>query len=152
MVQEKQEGLKLNGTHQLLAYDNDVIIVAENVDTRMKNTEALLDARNEVGLEANPEKTKYMLMSHGQKIGQKHSKKIANMSFADVAKFKYLGTTLTDQNHMHEGIMSRLNLEYACYHSVHSLLSSRLLSGNIIVDIYKTIVLRVIYMGVKIGL
>jgi hypothetical protein len=50
-----------------------------------------------------------MLMSRSQKTGQKYSIKIVNRSFEDVAKFKYLGTTLTDQNHMHEEIKSRLN-------------------------------------------
>jgi hypothetical protein len=48
-------------------------------------------------------------MSCSQKIGQKHSIKIENRSFEDVAKFKYLGTTLTNQNCMHEQINSRLN-------------------------------------------
>jgi hypothetical protein len=94
----------------------------------------------------NLEKTKYMLMS-SKKAGQKHSIKIANRSFEGVAKFKYLGTTLIDQNCMQEEIKSRLNLGNACYHSVQSLLSSRLLSRNVKVKIYKTIILPVVLYG-----
>jgi hypothetical protein len=118
----------LNGTHQLLAYADDVNTVGENIDTINKNTKALPDVTKEVGLEVNPEKTKYTLMSSSQKIGQKHSIKIANRSFDDVEKFEYLGTTLTNQNCMHEVIKSRLNSGNACCLSVQSLLSFRLLS------------------------
>jgi hypothetical protein len=89
-----------------MSYADHVNIVAENVDIIKKNTEALLDATKGVGLKVNPEKTKYMLVSHSQKVGQKHSLNIANRSFEDVAKFKYLGTTLIDQNCMHEEIKS----------------------------------------------
>jgi hypothetical protein len=103
-VQENQEGLILSGTHQLLAYADDVNIVGENIDTIQKNTKALLDASNEVGLEVNPEKTKYMLVSRCQKAGQRQSIKIGNRSFGSVTKFKYLGTALTDQNCIHEEI------------------------------------------------
>jgi hypothetical protein len=80
-----------------LAYDDDINILGENIDTVQKNTEALLDAKKEVGWEVNSEETKCMLMSR-KKAGQKHSIKIANRSLEGVAKFKYLGTKLTDQN------------------------------------------------------
>jgi hypothetical protein len=58
-VQENREGLKLNGMHKRLAYADDNI-VGENINT-IKKTQALLDASKEVGVEWNPEKTKYML-------------------------------------------------------------------------------------------
>jgi hypothetical protein len=65
-VHKNQEGLILNGIHQLLAYADDNI-VGENIDNIQKNTRALLDASKEVGLEVNPEKSKYMLVSRCQK-------------------------------------------------------------------------------------
>jgi hypothetical protein len=88
-----------------------------------------------------------MVMSRHQKAGQKHSIKIENRLFEDLAKLKYLGTTLTDQNCTREEIKSRLNSGNVCYHSVQSLLSSRLLSRNVKVKIYKTIILPVVLYG-----
>jgi hypothetical protein len=80
-----------------LTYAGDIDIVGENINTIKKNPAALSDASKEVGREVNPEKTKYMLMSRSQKVGQKHCINIANRSFEYVAKFKYLRKTLTDQ-------------------------------------------------------
>jgi hypothetical protein len=127
-VQENQEGLNLNGTDQLLPCTDGVNIVGENVDTIQKNKEARLDAGKEVCLEVNPNKTKYMLRAPYQKAGQRHCIEKVNSSFEVVVALKYLGKTPTDQNCMLEEIRSRLNSGNACYHTVQSLLSSRLLS------------------------
>jgi hypothetical protein len=78
-VQENQVGLKLNGN-----------LLGDNKDTIKKNTETLMDASKEVGLELNAEKTKHMLLSHHKKAGQNHDIKAANRSFENVAQFKYL--------------------------------------------------------------
>ena len=56
---------------------------------------------------------------------------IDNSTFERVEEFKYLGTTLTNQNSVAEEIKSRLRSGNACYHSVQNLLSSRLLSKNL---------------------
>jgi hypothetical protein len=63
-------GLKLNGTHQLLVYADDVNLLGDNVDATKKNMETLIHASKEVGLEVNTEKTKYMLLSRHQNAGQ----------------------------------------------------------------------------------
>jgi hypothetical protein len=67
-VQENQVGLNLNGTHQLLAYTDDVNLLGCNIDAIKKNTETLIDASKEVGLEINIEKTKYMSVSRYQNV------------------------------------------------------------------------------------
>jgi hypothetical protein len=105
-----------------------------------------------VGLEVNVEKTKYMFASRDQNAGQNREIKIGNRSFENVSQFKYLGKTETNQNLIQEKIKMRLNSGNACYHSVQNLLSSRLLSKNVKVRIYKTIILLWFYMGVKHGL
>ena len=62
-VQVNQDGLKLNGTHQLLAYADDANILGGSIHTLRENAEALVAANREIGLEVSADKTKYMVMS-----------------------------------------------------------------------------------------
>jgi hypothetical protein len=73
-------GLKLNGTHQLLPYTDDVTLLGDGIliDMIKKNAGTLTDASKDVGLEVKTEKYMYMLMSHHQNAGQNHDINIAN--------------------------------------------------------------------------
>ena len=97
-VQVNQDGLKLNGTHQLLVYTEDVNILGGSVQTVKENAEALIVASKETGLEVNADKTKYMVMFRDQNAGRSYNMKTDNSSFESVEELKYLATILTNQN------------------------------------------------------
>ena len=82
----------------------------------------------EIELEVDADKTKYMVMSREQNAGRSHSVRTDNSSFERMEEFKYLGTTLTNQNCIQEEIKSRLKSGNACYYSVQDFLSFGLLS------------------------
>jgi len=130
-VQVNQDGMKLSGTHQFLVYADDFNILGGSIHTLKENAEALVAATREIGLEVSADKTKYVVMSPDQNAGRIHSVRIDNNTFERLEEFKYLGTTLTNQNSIAEEIKSRLRSGNTCYHSVQNLLSSRLLSKNL---------------------
>jgi hypothetical protein len=80
--------LKLNGTHQLLVYADDVNILGGSLRTVEKNTEASAVASKDVGQEVNTDKTKYMVMSRDENAGRSHNIKIGNSYLSSVEEFK----------------------------------------------------------------
>jgi hypothetical protein len=105
------------------AIGEDVNFLGDDMDTKRENTETLLEAGRDVGLEMNAEKAKYMIRPRHQN----RNIRIADESFENVAKFKYLRTALTNQNDIHDEIKSRLNSGNASYHSVQNILYFRLI-------------------------
>ena len=111
------------------------------------NAEALVAATKEIGLEVNDHKTKYMIVFRDQNAGRIHSMKMDKSPIERVEEFKYLGTTLTNQNSIQEEIKCRLKLGNACYYSVQNLFSSSLLSKTLKIKIYRTIILPAVLYG-----
>ena len=101
--------MKLNGTHQLLAYADDVNILGGSIRTLKENAEALVAANSGIVLEVNADKTKYMVMSREQNAGRIHSLRIDTGTFVRMEGSKYLGTNLINQTSIEEEIKSRLN-------------------------------------------
>ena len=89
-VQVNKDGLKLNGTHQVLACADDDNILGGSILTVKENAEALVAATKEIGLEVNADKTKYMVISREQTAGLSHNMKVDNSSIERVEEFKYL--------------------------------------------------------------
>jgi hypothetical protein len=127
-VHTNQDGLKLNGTHQLSVYADYVDLLGASLRKIEKNTASLVGASKETALEVKADKTKYMVMYRDQNARRSHSMKIDNSSFERVEDLKYLGPTFTNQNSIQEEIKSRLKSENASFHSVQNLSSSSLLS------------------------
>jgi hypothetical protein len=123
-VHVNPNGLKLNGTYQLLIDADDVNILGGSIPTVKENREMLVVASKETGLEVNAYKAKYMVMSRDQNARQSYSMKSDYSFFERLEEFKYLEIILTHQNFIQEEFKSRLKSGNACYHLVQNLLSS----------------------------
>jgi hypothetical protein len=130
-----------------LVYADDVNLLGDSVNIIKENSETLLEASRDIGLEINAEKTKYMIMPRYSNSGENQNIRIVNESFEKVEKFKYLRTTLIDQNDIRDEMKSRINSGNDCYYSVQNRLSSRLISKNLKIKICKTVILPVLLYG-----
>jgi len=86
-VQVNQDGLKLNGTQQLVVYADNINILGVSIHIVKKHREALVVDGKEIGLEVNADKTKYMVMSRDQNVGRSYSMKMDNSFFERVEEF-----------------------------------------------------------------
>jgi len=92
-----QDGLKLNVTHQLLAYAEDDNLLGGNLHAVKEKAEALIVTGKEIGLEVNADKTKFMVTPRNRNAVRSHRMKINN-AFGRVEELKYLGTAVSAQN------------------------------------------------------
>jgi hypothetical protein len=102
-AQENQEGLKLNGTHQLLPYAQDMSLLRH-----------IIGASKEVGLDVNSEKTKYMFVSHHENAGHYQNMQIANRTSEHVSRLKFLGMKVTSQHLIQKETKWRQNSGNSC--------------------------------------
>ena len=107
-VQVIQDGLKLNGTHQLLVHADGVNVLGGSVHNVKGKVEALIVTSKEIGLDVITDKSKSMVMHRNQNAGRSHRMKINN-SFGRVEEFKYLATNITDQNCIEEKLRADLS-------------------------------------------
>jgi hypothetical protein len=141
-VQVNQDGMKLNGTHQLLVYGDDVNILGGSVLIIKQ-----VAARKETRLEANADNNKYLVMSRDQNAGRRHNIMFHNSSLERVTQLKHLGTHITYKNYNQKEIKGRLKPGNVCYHSVQMTFSSSFLSKNINIKMYRTTILPVVLNG-----
>jgi hypothetical protein len=136
-------GVKLNGTHRLLVYADDVNLLENNIK------KILTDASKEICTEENTKKTKYSiwccLVTRLQE--KKHDMKIANRSFENVTKFKYLESRLGNQSFIQEKIKKILNSGNVCCHSVQNIFYSCLLSKKVKSGYTNIIIFPVVLYG-----
>jgi hypothetical protein len=126
---------QVNGNGKLQRHTSSIMAYYKNPSKRV------MDQRHH--LQFMVSYTLYFLSICHQNVGQNRDTKIANRSFGNLSQFKYLGTTVTNQNLIQVEIKRRLNSGNACYHSVQN----GLLPKNVKIRIYKTIILPVVLYG-----
>ena len=85
-----------------------------------------------------------MVVFLGQHAGQYHNIKIGNNSSERLEKLKYLETTLMNQNSIYDETKSRWKSGSACHNLLQNLSSSSFLSKGIKIQVYRTLILRVV--------
>jgi len=132
----------------LLAYADDLVLLAENKEDIIEQTQELLEAAKRVGLEINVKKTKYMIAQRSVLPEDVHTHlEVGAYKFNRVQKFQYLGTLITQNNEIQEEIKARIHAVNRCYFGLNKLFKSRILSKNLKIQLYRTLIRPVVMYG-----
>ena len=97
-IREDKKGLPLSGLNQLFVYVDHVDLLGDNIDALQSNTNILVEACDEIGLQVNVQKTKYKITSRNTGDEGNRYITIKNEILEKVNKFKYLGACVTSKN------------------------------------------------------
>jgi len=141
----RKSGIQTRGTTtyesvQIMAYDNDTIIVGRSLASMTEAFQLLEKASKEVGLVLNEGKTKYIVAANTQKCSKPHAMEIGRYNYERDNSFTYLGSLVTDDNNVSEEITNRLIAANRSYFALESQLKSQLLSRKTEILIHKTLV------------
>ncbi|KAL4084379.1 hypothetical protein QTP88_028202 [Uroleucon formosanum] len=144
-----KEGVKLGKNNiGILAYADDIVLMAESKDKLKEESKQLINAAKRVGLEINAEKTEYMVVQRHEQIGCRNEVlEVENYKFKRVQQFKYLGTLITQPNEIGTKIKARIQAANKCYFDLTKLLKSRVISKNLKSQIYQTLIKPVVTYG-----
>lgn len=147
---EAGEGIKIGTKINVLAFADDVALIAENLDDLKILAKKLFQKAKEVGLEVNDEKTKFMRVERNGRTKKQATLQIDDHMFEEVEEFKYLGVVINNKNEEKQEIEARVKAASRASYSLNKLLSSKIFSRRTKLRMYKTIIRPVLLYGAEI--
>lgn len=131
-------------SYQVLAYADDVAILARSLRSMNETFRKLDNRAKEVGLQINIKKTKYLKMTAGVKREDRRKISVAGYTFESVRSFTYLGAYLNSTNNMHDKIFHRIISANKAYYVFAKLFRSSLILRTCKLTMYKTLIRTVL--------
>jgi len=148
-VKKSDVGIKIGKTINILAFADDVVIMAENIQDLKELTKTLIEETKKVGLTINEKKTKFMKINREQDVLREEELNVENYKFGEVKHFTYLGVILSSTSKEENEIRSRITTANRCFMACNRLMSSKMLSRKTKIRIYKTIIRPILLYGAE---